>query len=54
MVHSAAEGPRDTFSKILKKFFKITEFEFQNSGPSFFAHVCPVYCKKNPTQFEQN
>jgi len=30
----------------LKKFSKITEFEFQNSGPSFFASVSPVYCKK--------
>ena len=29
-----------------KKFSKITEFEFQNSGPSFFASVSPVYCKK--------
>jgi len=29
-----------------KNFSKITEFEFQNSGPSFFASVSPVYCKK--------
>ena len=29
-----------------KKFSEITEFEFQNSGPSFFASVFPVYCKK--------
>ena len=29
-----------------KKFSKITEFEFQNSGPSFFASVSPVYCEK--------
>jgi len=29
-----------------KKFSKITEFDFQNSGPSFFASVSPVYCKK--------
>ena len=29
-----------------KKFSKITEFEFQNSGPSFFAFVSPVYCEK--------
>jgi len=28
-----------------KKFSKITEFEFQNSGP-FNASVSPVYCKK--------
>jgi len=25
---------------------KNTEFKFQNSGPSFFASVSPVYCKK--------
>jgi len=30
----------------LKKLSKITEFEFQNSGPSFFASVSPMYCKK--------
>jgi len=29
-----------------KKSKKITEFEFQNSGPSFFASVSPVYCKQ--------
>ena len=29
-----------------KKFSKITEFEFQNSGTPFFASVSPVYCKK--------
>ena len=28
------------------KISKITKFEFQNSGPSFFASVFPVYCKK--------
>ena len=33
----------------LKKFSKITQFEFQNSGPSFFASVSPVYCNKNST-----
>ena len=31
----------------LKNFSKITEFEFQNSGPSFFVFMSPVYCKKN-------
>ena len=30
----------------LKKFSKITEFKFQNFGPSFFVSVSPVYCKK--------
>jgi len=29
-----------------KKFSKITEFEFQNSGSSFLVPVSPVYCKK--------
>ena len=29
-----------------RKFSKITEFEFQNSGPQLFASVSPVYCKK--------
>jgi len=34
--------------KISKKnSLKITEFECQNCGPSFFASVSPVYCKKN-------
>jgi len=34
------------FENFKKKISKITEFEFQNSGPSFFARVSPVYCKK--------
>jgi len=29
-----------------KKLSKITKFEFQNSGTSFFASVSPVHCKK--------
>jgi len=28
------------------KFSKITEFEFQNSAPPFFASLSLVYCKK--------
>jgi len=43
-------GRRGTMRRLFenfKKFSKITEFEFQNSGPSFFASVSPVYCKKN-------
>ena len=43
-------GRRGTVRRLfenLKKFSKITEFEFQNSGPSFFASVSPAYCKKN-------
>ena len=42
-------GRRGTVRRLFenfKKFWKITEFEFQNSGPSFFASVSPVYCKK--------
>jgi len=39
--------------KISKNSLKITEFKFQNSGPSFFASVAPVYCKKKLTRFEQ-
>jgi len=42
-------GRRRTARRIcenLKKFSKITEFEFQNSGPSFFASVSPVYCEQ--------
>jgi len=39
-------GLRDAFLKVSKNSTKITEFEFQNSGPSFFAPVSPVYCKK--------
>jgi len=38
---------RRCLSENFKKFSKITEFKFQNSGPSFFAPVSPVYCKKN-------
>jgi len=43
-------GRRGTVRRLFenfKKFSKITEFNFQNSGPSFFASVSPVYCKKN-------
>ena len=39
-------GLRDAFLKFSKNSTKITEFEFQNSGPSYFAPVSPVYCKK--------
>jgi len=41
----AAEGPHDAFLKISKNSQK-SQFEFQNSGPSFFAFMSPVYCKK--------
>jgi len=43
-------GHRGTVRRLrenFEKFSKISEFEFQNSGPSFFASVSPVYCKKN-------
>jgi len=33
---------------------KTREFKFQNSGPSFFMAVSPVYRKKNLNRFKQN
>ena len=42
-------GRRGTARRLFENFkknLKITQFEFQNSGPSFFASVSPVYCKK--------
>jgi len=42
---------RRLFENLKKK--QITEFEFQNSGPSFLR-LCPVYCKKILTRFQQN
>ena len=42
-------GRRGTARRLFenfKKFSKITEFEFKNSGASFFASVSPVHCKK--------
>jgi len=42
-------GRRGTARRLFENFqifSKITEFEFQNSGPSFFASMSPVYCKK--------
>jgi len=46
MVQIGRRGTARRLLENLKKFSKITEFEFQNSGPSFFASVSPVYCKK--------
>ena len=46
MVQIGRKGTARRFFENFKKFSKITEFEFQNSGPSFFASVSPVYCKK--------
>ena len=47
--HNGPDRPRGTAQRLfenLKKFSKITEFKFHNSGPSFFASLSPVYCKK--------
>ena len=48
MVQIGRKGTARRLFENLKKlgFSKITEFECQNSGPSFFASVSPVYCKK--------
>jgi len=46
MVQIGNRGTARGLVENLKKFSKITEFEFQNSGPSFFASVSPGYCKK--------
>ena len=43
-------GYRGTVRRLFenfKKFSKITEFEFQNSGSSFFLLLCLLSCKKN-------
>ena len=53
MVQIGHRGTARCLFENIKKFSKITEFEFQNSGPSFFACVSLVYCKKNSTRFEQ-
>ena len=37
---------RRLFENFKKVLLKITEFEFQNFGPSLFASVSPVYSKK--------
>ena len=46
MVQIGRRGTARRLFENLKKFSKITEFKFQNSGPSFFASVSPVHCKK--------
>jgi len=53
IVHIGRRGTARRLFENFKKFPKITEFEFQNSGLPFFASVSPVYCKKNSTWFEQ-
>ena len=46
MVQIGRRGTARRLFENFKKLSKITEFEFQNSGPSFFASVYPVYCTK--------
>jgi len=46
MVQIGRRGTARCLFENFKKLSKITEFEFQNSGPSFFASVSSVYCKK--------
>ena len=47
MVQIDSRGTARRLFEHFEKFSKITEFEFQNSGPSFFASLSPVCCKKN-------
>ena len=47
MIQIGRRGIARRLFENFKKFSKITEIEFQNSGPSFFASVSPVYCEKN-------
>ena len=51
MVQIGCRGTARRLFENFKKFSKITEFEFQNSCPSFFASVSSVYCKKIWTRF---
>jgi len=46
MVQIGRRGTARRLFENFKKFSKITEFEFQNSGTSFFASVSSVYCKQ--------
>ena len=47
MIQIGRRGTARRLFENFKNFSKITEFEFQNSGPPFLALVSPVYCKKN-------
>ena len=49
-------GPRGTARRLFEnsKNSQKSQFECQNSGPSFFASVSPVCCKIILTRFEQN
>jgi len=46
MVQIGRSGTARRLFENFNKFSKITEIEFQSSGPSFFASVSPAYCKK--------
>jgi len=46
MVHIDRRATAQLLFENFKKFSKITQIEFQNSGPSFFASVSPACCKK--------
>jgi len=46
MVQIGRRGTARRLFENFKKFSKITELEFQISGPSIFASVSPVYRKK--------
>jgi len=46
MVQIGCKGTARHLFKNFKKILKNHKVEFQNSGPSFFASVSPVYCEK--------
>jgi len=54
MVQIGRRGTARRLFENFKKFSKITEFEFQNSDPLFFLHLCLLCSEKNSTRFEQN
>ena len=47
MVQIGRKGTARRLFENFKKISKITEFEFQNSGPSFFLHLCLLCIVKN-------
>ena len=54
MVRISCRGTAQCLFENFKKFSRITDFEFQNSGPSFFLCLCLLSIVKNLTRFEQN
>ena len=46
MVQIGRRGTMRCLFENFKKFSKITEFEFQNSGPSFFLRLCLLFIVK--------